>query len=377
MKEREFDCGIIGGGVAGLCLAIQLARKGHRVAVFEKHRYPFHKVCGEYVSNESREFFGELGIKFTGMDLPQIHRLVISSPSGFTMKSELRQGGFGFSRFRLDAALAEAARINGVHLFEEHKVNHVSGSLVTCNSIQFICRLVIGAFGKSHPSFLKSEKSDHKNYVAVKYHVRHPHPPGQIALHNFERGYCGISRIEEDMSCLCYITHRHNLLRSGNNLANMEQKVLMKNPLLKNIFTTAEFIRERPVTISNIGFNIRSTCYDDLLFAGDAAGCISTLTGNGISMAARTSVFLCEMADAFLQGHLSKIQLSKSYDQKWRSQFAARIRNGRHLQRLFGRNIWTEIALRSLEPFAPVKRMLISATHGEVFNAAAGANVLS
>ncbi|MBC7511814.1 MAG: FAD-dependent oxidoreductase, partial [Ferruginibacter sp.] len=50
---QQYDITIIGGGLAGLALAIQLVKKGYSVALFEKEQYPFHKVCGEYISLES------------------------------------------------------------------------------------------------------------------------------------------------------------------------------------------------------------------------------------------------------------------------------------------------------------------------------------
>ena len=62
-EKNRYDCAIVGGGLAGLCLSIQLARLGHRVVVFEKNSYPFHKVCGEFVSNESAGFLLRLGLK--------------------------------------------------------------------------------------------------------------------------------------------------------------------------------------------------------------------------------------------------------------------------------------------------------------------------
>ena len=55
MDDKNFDCAIIGGGLAGLTLAVQLADAGYSVVMFEKGKYPFHKVCGEYISMESYE----------------------------------------------------------------------------------------------------------------------------------------------------------------------------------------------------------------------------------------------------------------------------------------------------------------------------------
>jgi flavin-dependent dehydrogenase len=52
LDNSEYDCAIIGGGVAGLSLAILLAKDLKKVILFEKESYPYHKVCGEYISNE-------------------------------------------------------------------------------------------------------------------------------------------------------------------------------------------------------------------------------------------------------------------------------------------------------------------------------------
>jgi flavin-dependent dehydrogenase len=51
-----YEVAIIGGGLAGLINAIQLAKADKKVILFEKQNYPFHRVCGEYISNETRPF---------------------------------------------------------------------------------------------------------------------------------------------------------------------------------------------------------------------------------------------------------------------------------------------------------------------------------
>ena len=57
-----YDAVIVGGGLAGLVCAIELSRAGHRVLVLEKKTYPFHKVCGEYVSHEVLAYLQSLDI---------------------------------------------------------------------------------------------------------------------------------------------------------------------------------------------------------------------------------------------------------------------------------------------------------------------------
>src|SRR5947208_17124622 len=86
---------IVGGGLAGLSLSIQLAKAGYAVVLFEKEKYPFHKVCGEYISMESWPFLNQLGLPLDEMELPIISKLVVSSPSGKVIKSLLGLGGFG------------------------------------------------------------------------------------------------------------------------------------------------------------------------------------------------------------------------------------------------------------------------------------------
>src|SRR5580658_1497079 len=99
MSKQVFDCGIAGGGLAGLTLAIQLADAGYSVILFEKETYPFHKVCGEYISMESYNFLERIGMPLSTMNLPTINEVKISSPNGTALTRKLDLGGFGISRY--------------------------------------------------------------------------------------------------------------------------------------------------------------------------------------------------------------------------------------------------------------------------------------
>ena len=65
--SASFDVGIIGGGLAGLSLSILLVKAGHKVVLFEKEKYPFHRVCGEYISLESCNFIESLALTFLSL----------------------------------------------------------------------------------------------------------------------------------------------------------------------------------------------------------------------------------------------------------------------------------------------------------------------
>src|ERR1700712_2994133 len=124
-EAAKYDVAVVGGGLAGLSLSILLARQHYRICLFEKETYPFHKVCGEYISMESWDFLTSLGVPLGNWDLPKIHQLFVTAPNGDFIREALPLGGFGVSRYKLDASLADIARKEGVDVFENTKVNNV------------------------------------------------------------------------------------------------------------------------------------------------------------------------------------------------------------------------------------------------------------
>ena len=128
MTKPEYDVAITGGGLAGLSLAIQCARAGYSTLLFEKEQYPFHKVCGEYISFENWNYLQDLGIPLSDMNLPMINRLLISSPDGRTVESQLPLGGFGISRHLIDHLLFQVAVREGVTVFQQTKVMDIAVS---------------------------------------------------------------------------------------------------------------------------------------------------------------------------------------------------------------------------------------------------------
>ena len=94
MDDIIYDTAIIGGGLAGLSTSILLAGLGRKVLLIEKEQYPFHKVCGEYISMESWNFIKSLGLDLDVMELPKINELIVTAPGGNLLKQNLELGGF-------------------------------------------------------------------------------------------------------------------------------------------------------------------------------------------------------------------------------------------------------------------------------------------
>lgn len=373
-----FTVAIAGGGLAGLSLSILLAKAGYKVVLFEKEKYPFHKVCGEYISMESWNFLERLGLNPAKLNLPLIKKLLVSSPDGHFTKSDLDPGGFGISRYYLDNKLKEIASENGVTIHDETKVNEVlfedETFMVKFNGGQVKALLVAGSFGKKsnldvkwQRDFIRQKPSKLNNYIGVKYHVEYDFPNDTIALHNFDNGYCGISKIEENKYCLCYLTTAENLNKNAGSIKRMEENVLCRNPFLKKIFSQAEFLFYEPVTISQISFAKKNQVQNHLLMTGDAAGMITPLCGNGMSMALHSSKIAFDNIDLFLAQKINREEMENRYATQWRQKFSARLRNGRMIQKLFGKVTLTNLFVKSIKHFPFLIRRMIRATHGREF----------
>ncbi len=376
-SQNKYQVGIVGGGLAGLTLAIQLADAGYSCVLFEKNKYPFHKVCGEYVSKESWNFLERLGLNLSEIHLPQIKKLNVSSPSGKLLQHNLDLGGFGISRYLLDSKLAEIAKKKGVILLDDCKVNDVKfdGMLFTIQSSKgnFTSELCLGAWGKKSNmdtklarAFTLMNKKD-KNYVGIKYHINIDFPDDLIELHNFENGYCGISKIENDTYCLCYLTDSENLKKCNGDIRQMEKEVLMKNPFLKKYFTEATFLFEEPLAISQIKIGYKNAVENNILMLGDSAGNIAPLSGNGMSMAMRSSFFLNKLLIDYFNKEITQKELENKYEAFWKTQFKKRVEFSKMLQKLLKNKSLTNFTISVLKFFPFLRNTVVKSTHGEPF----------
>ncbi len=379
---QQYDVAIVGGGLAGLAASILLKKAGFSVVLFEKESYPFHRVCGEYISNESRNFLVELGLPLTSMQLPIINQLLLTAPNGKTFETQLPLGGFGVSRYTIDHLLANIAKQQGVEIMEQTKVDDVrfdetfeiSISSRTHKSRKINSLVCVSAHGKRSSvdvrlkrSFLSDGSHGLHNYVGVKYHLQTSWPANTIGLHNFKNGYCGISKIEDDKTSLCYMTTAQNLKQCNNSIPLLEDKVLSQNPHLKKIFAESIVDKHFPITISQISFSNKTQVENGLLMIGDAAGMITPLCGNGMSIALHSAKLATEVVALFLAGKISRSQMENNYAENWKQQFASRLKTGRNLQRFFGSSFLSNAFVGLFKTFPFLATPVIKQTHGVNF----------
>ncbi|MDB5263651.1 MAG: FAD-dependent oxidoreductase [Adhaeribacter sp.] len=354
--------------------ALALARAGVPVTLFERKKYPFHKVCGEYISNEVRPFLENLGVDVESLGPAHINNFLLSAPSGNTITSPLDLGGFGVSRYTLDNYLASLARQAGATIREQTPVQELRYQgdnflLTLANGEAHQTDFILGSYGKRSNLDRHLQRRFFRQsspYIGIKYHLRTDLPKDLICLHNFKDGYAGISAIEEDKYCFCYLTTRANLKASGS-IAQMETNILSQNPYLAKIFREAEFLYAQPEVINEISFASKTCVENHVLFCGDAAGLITPLCGNGMAMAMHAAKIASSCILNYLSGQNNRDELEKTYTRQWQQAFSQRLQTGRLVQQLFGRPVLTEMVLHTLKRFPAGLRFLMKQTHGQPF----------
>lgn len=363
---------IIGGGLAGLTSAIHLSKKRLDVLLIEKNRYPKHKVCGEYISNEVIPYLEYLDFDPFEHGAIKINRLTISTSSSKTLTTKLPLGGFGISRYCIDQALANKAKANGVKIIYESVIDvHFESDkfkITTNNSDTYEANTVLGAFGKRSNMDVNLKRSFMKEsapYLAVKAHYEGVFPDDLVSLHNFEGGYCGISKVESNRINVCYITD-YKSFKKHKNITDFEKKVLSKNIYLKKAFSNLTPVFEKPLTISQISFSSKKLVEDHVIMCGDSAGLIHPLAGNGMSMAIRSACIASDLIYKFLDGEIeSRVELEKKYIKMWKSEFQSRLTTGHIIARLFKIGFLTEALVSFIKLFPILLPSIIKMTHGK------------
>lgn len=369
------DVAIIGGGLSGLINAVLLKRHGLSVVLFEEKTYPFHRVCGEYISNEVIPFLKSHSLFPSELKPSTITQFQLTSPSGQSFEMPLDLGGFGISRYSYDLWLSQKAKEAGVEIIHERIIScefaNNQFELITNKQREFSSKITIGAFGKR--SFL-DKKLDRKfigkrsPYIGVKYHIKTDDvPENMIALHNFQDGYCGVSKVENNVFNLCYLSHRKNL-KKYSSIPEMEQHILHKNPHLARLFQNSESLFEKPEVINEVSFEKKEAVYHHILMAGDSAGMITPLCGNGMAMAIHSSKIVSELIISQYSPHgFDRNAMEEAYQKAWKNQFARRLWTGRKIQSLFGSPKISELAVTISKSIKPIASYLMKQTHGEVF----------
>lgn len=364
---------IIGGGPAGLTAAIHLAEKGLKTTVFEKESYPHHKVCGEYLSREVLPYFRELGIVLQDLEPKVITRMNYSTVKGRKLSADLPVGGFGISRYALDELLYKLAVDKGVTVLRK-KVLNVCFSEdhfeISTAGKAYEAGYVLGAYGKRD----SLDKHLNRNFfqksapwMAVKSHYQiDDFPDDLVELHNFNGGYCGLSKTETGAVNVCYLA-TYDSFRKYRDPELFRENVLRKNPFLDRFFSEAKEIFQKPLSIAQISFDRKTAVENHILMLGDTAGLIHPLCGNGMAMAVHSARIASEVIlKQIREKNISRSEMENEYEVRWRQEFTGRLRTGRYLQKVLLNNSLASISASVVSTFPFLLPAIIKQTHGKL-----------
>lgn len=364
---------IIGGGLAGLTAALDLANRGKQVLVFEKNSYPNHKVCGEYVSNEVLPYLESLGTHLQQFQLPKIDSLRISTQKGKTMEVKLPLGGFGISRYTFDNLLYQAALQKGVDfIFDSvQEVQFLDDTFYVTVSTKekYFSKVVLGAFGKRANLDMKMQREfiqAKSPWLGLKCHYEYKGLPSNVVeLHNFPGGYGGLSQIEGGTVNFCCLVQYESFRQAGN-IDIFLEKTASQNPFLQDFFSKATPKFNTPLSIAQISFEPKKTIDQHILMCGDAAGLIHPLCGNGMAMAIHSAKLATEQVDMFLENpNFTRKDLEKNYQLLWEKNFRRRLWTGRQLQKLMMHTKWFNLGMGLTTNSKTLLQGLIRSTHGK------------
>jgi len=372
----SFNVIVVGGGLAGLASATHLSKKGLSVLLIEKHEYPKHKVCGEYISNEVLPYLNALDFNPFDYGAKNIVDFTLSTPGSRSITTKLTTGGFSISRYCIDWELSKKAKQYGAEILHVNvtdiQFKNNQFKVFTNQNKQYTSELVIGSFGKRSNLDVQMSRDFIQKpspFLGVKAHYKGDFPEDAVGLHNFEGGYCGVSKVENDHINVCYIADFKSF-KEYKNIDDFQQKVLSQNKYLKKVFDTYELAFEKPLSISQVSFSEKQPVENHILMCGDSSGMIHPLAGNGMSMAIRAAQMASQKILKFKSGKIkSRADLEIQYTEVWNKEFSSRLKSGHIIARLFRLGFFSELLMILLKTFPFILPNIIKQTHGKPMKA--------
>ena len=343
----EVDVAIIGAGIAGSAAAIALARQGWQTVLLDRQQFPRHKVCGEFLSPESLAMLEELTIleEILEQTPARIRQASLALHGQRELQLALPGTALGISRFFLDPALHRRAAGHGAVIRTGVTVSEVrqegSGYVVELLGTAENClhaRAVIvasGAYARSGLPGTSARGEDGKRekhrYFGIKSHLKGIAASETVELYFWKGGYVGLSPVEGGVMNAAGLLE-HGDQGGAKGVLELLRRASLSNRQLQRRLEGAEPIPGTQAAVSPVLLGKRSSVWDSVALAGDAASVIPPLCGDGMSMALRSAALCAEQADAYLAGRIDLPEWQRAYSAAVHQQLARPQRWGRILQ---------------------------------------------
>ncbi len=281
------DVFVIGGGPAGLAVAIAAANKGLSVCVAESAHPPIDKACGEGIMPDGLAALTSLGITLDGVPSAPFHGIRFID-SAWEVSANFREGvGFGVRRTELHSLLVKKAEEVGVTLLWGTRVHATGEQLVYIGERAVRARYVICANGQTSKLHMTQEFQISK-VVRKRFGFRHHYAvrpwSTYVEVHWADCGQVYVTPVSENQVCVAYITsNSHERLSDVLcNFPEIEQRLSGLTPISRTAGSVTTTRR------------LRSVCNESMALAGDASGSADAVTGDGLSMSFRQAKILGE-----------------------------------------------------------------------------------
>ena len=353
-----FDVIVSGAGPAGAVAATVLARGGARVLLLDRARFPRDKLCGDTINPGALAVLRRLQLtdRFEPTALP-IDGMVVTGERGVRVQCAYGRGQRGLAVLRrdLDAALVHGAVDAGARLEEGVLVR---GPLLDdTGAVRGV--VLAGRDGRDVrvPAPLVIAADGRRSRIAIAAGlIRHPARPRRWAIGAYYTGvsglsafgemhvrggrYIGVAPLPSGDANLCVVIERD---AAHDDPAAVLRDAIAREPDLRDRFASARMLGE-PAVLGPLAVDAAAAGAPGLLLAGDAAGFIDPMTGDGLRFAVRGGELAAIAALAALAGKpgLPHTRLARLR----RREFAAKWRFNRALRALVSREVTVGIAAR-------------------------------
>jgi len=342
------DVLIVGAGPAGAVAALVLARAGARVRLVDRATFPRDKLCGDTVNPGTLARLKSLGVaeevEARGL---RVDGMLVTGARGVAIEGSYPEGASGRAIIRRDLdwlllqrAIAagcqfeEGVSSRGAILDNSGHLPVVRGALVSCAgpARELRASVTIAADGRRSTIAFGlglARQPDRPRRWAIGAYYENALPSAQYSTRTFgemhvRRGrYIGVARVPGGLTNVCVVKPSGRGDAELADPARMLARELERDPVLRDRFAGAR-LAGAPVVLGPLAVDVRSTAIDGLLLAGDAAGFIDPMTGDGLRFATRGGELAASAALQALEHDWSGVHarlaadLRRGFGGKWR-----------------------------------------------------------
>jgi flavin-dependent dehydrogenase len=358
------DVLIVGAGPAGSVAAAVLARAGARVRLLDRVTFPRDKLCGDTVNPGTLALLRRLGLSKPIDDRGlRVDGMRVTGPRGVAVEGRYPDGLHGRALVRrdLDWALLQQAIDVGARF--EPSVAVRRAIVEESEGSRSVCGVVVGLGGREREirAPVTVAADGRRSTLAFGLGLAcHPQRPRRWAIGAYyenaggmsslgemhvRRGrYIGVAAVPGGIANVCLVRpfDEKGVGRPPVPFfAALLAAELAGDPLLRARFADARLVQP-PVVLGPLAVEVGPSHIRGLLLAGDAAGFIDPMTGDGLRFAVQGGVLAAEAALHGLTEGWSEVH--ERLERARRREFAPKWRLNRALRALVASSGSTEVA---------------------------------